>query len=217
MIFKKLKLFLKDNSYSKSKEKRISVFCGSAFGNLPIFKETAEELGKYCAHNNITVVCGGGRFGMMAALIRSTLDNGGNVIAISARDVWKVEANPDFVTPQTGELYDYLIPKYKKQLSFIMADNLLKRQKLLVESADVYCVLPGSRGTLFEFLQTIVEKSMTNSNKKIILIDPKNMGFWNPLLEQFKTAFKYGFAKDDSSKLFYIFDEIKKISTIEKK
>ena len=64
-------------------EVRMTVFCGSAYGNMPIFREIAEDMGKYCAENNLTVMCGGGRFGMMGALIRSTLENGGKVVAAS--------------------------------------------------------------------------------------------------------------------------------------
>ncbi len=193
---------------------RMVVFCGSAYGNLPIFRETAAALGKFCAENNLTVVCGGGRFGMMGTLIRSTLENGGTVVAASAEDVWKVESAPDFVTPQTGEVFNYLVPEYKNQLTFIMADSLQERQDMLVNAADIYCVLPGSRGTLFEFLQSIVQKSVSDSDKKIILVDPDNMGYWCNIISQLKTAFTYGFAKEDASHLFLVVDKVQKIKGI---
>ncbi|MBR7158489.1 MAG: LOG family protein [Alphaproteobacteria bacterium] len=198
-------------------EVRMTVFCGSAYGNMPIFREIAEDMGKYCAENNLTVMCGGGRFGMMGALIRSTLENGGKVVAASAEDVWKVESEAGFVTPETGELYNYLLPEYKSQLSFVMAESLQERQDMLVECADMYCALPGSRGTMFEFLQAIVQKSVSHSKKQIILVSPENLEYWQPLLDQFKVAFKYGFAKDDASHLFDVVDNVRKIAEINKK
>ena len=48
--------------------KKIAVFCGASIGFNPIYKEAAEKVGAYFGENNIGLVYGGGKIGMMGAL-----------------------------------------------------------------------------------------------------------------------------------------------------
>ena len=48
--------------------KKIVVFCGSSLGFNPIYKEAAITLGNYFVANDITLVYGGGKIGMMGVL-----------------------------------------------------------------------------------------------------------------------------------------------------
>ena len=48
--------------------KKIVVFCGSSLGFNPVYKDAAIELGNYFAINNIGLVYGGGKIGMMGIL-----------------------------------------------------------------------------------------------------------------------------------------------------
>ena len=45
--------------------KKIAVFCGSSLGFNEIYKNEAIKLGNYFAENNIGLVYGGGKIGMM--------------------------------------------------------------------------------------------------------------------------------------------------------
>ena len=53
--------------------KKIVVFCGSSLGFNPIFKEAAITLGNYFVANDITLVYGGGKIGMMGVLSETIL------------------------------------------------------------------------------------------------------------------------------------------------
>ena len=47
--------------------KRIAVFCGSSIGLNTIYALEAKKLGYYLAQNNIGLVYGGGKIGLMCA------------------------------------------------------------------------------------------------------------------------------------------------------
>ena len=57
--------------------KKIVVFCGSSLGFNPIYKEAAITLGNYFVANDITLVYGGGKIGMMGVLSETILNKGG--------------------------------------------------------------------------------------------------------------------------------------------
>jgi len=58
--------------------KKIVVFCGSSLGFNPIYKEAAIELGNYFTNNNIGLVYGGGKIGMMGVLADTILEHKGD-------------------------------------------------------------------------------------------------------------------------------------------
>jgi uncharacterized protein (TIGR00730 family) len=65
--------------------KNICVCCGSSFGNSPLFREATWELGKQIAQNNISLVYGGGRIGLMGVLADSVLEHNGTVTGVIPR------------------------------------------------------------------------------------------------------------------------------------
>ena len=62
--------------------KKIAVFCGSSLGFNPIYREAAIELGNYFAKNNIGLIYGGGKIGMMGVLADTVLRHKGEVIGV---------------------------------------------------------------------------------------------------------------------------------------
>ena len=61
----------------KKTDYNLAVYCGARSGNDPLFTTRAQELGTLCAQNNIGVVYGGGRTGLMGTIAGATLDAGG--------------------------------------------------------------------------------------------------------------------------------------------
>ena len=53
--------------------KKVAVFCGSSTGFRPVYKNEAIALGNYFADNNIGLVYGGGKIGMMGVLADTML------------------------------------------------------------------------------------------------------------------------------------------------
>lgn len=54
----------------------IAVFCGSQSGSNPLFAQHAKELGEFIGKNNITLIYGGGKKGLMGAVANAVMDNG---------------------------------------------------------------------------------------------------------------------------------------------
>ena len=57
--------------------KTVCVYCGSGPGTNPHFIEAASAFGKTLAENGVRLVYGGGSIGLMGAVARGVLDNGG--------------------------------------------------------------------------------------------------------------------------------------------
>jgi uncharacterized protein (TIGR00725 family) len=91
--------------------------------------ETAYQLGKLLAKNNYNV-CTGGYRGIMQAVSKGALEEGGEAIGITV-DLWGVTPNK------------YLTKEIK-------CNSLFERISKLVETGDAFIILQGGTGTLLE-------------------------------------------------------------------
>ncbi len=205
-----------DDIASRYEDKlKMTFFCGGLYGNKPMYRKMAWDAGKFCAKNDIVVMCGGGRFGMMGTLIRSTLEHGGEVLAISAEPVWGEESDLRFVNENTGPIFDYTDKKYKGHATLIIAPELDIRQGWLVKGADAYGVLPGGKGTAYELHQILVQKSLSEHVKPIVLFNPKieksagKMPYWECFFQLMTQYHDEGFARNDC---LHLLRDIKKES-----
>mgnify|MGYP000719426984 FL=1 len=62
--------------------KRTTVFCGSSLGTEIFFKDSAKLLGQKLAEENIGLVYGGAKIGLMGAVADGALSANGNVIGV---------------------------------------------------------------------------------------------------------------------------------------
>src|SRR3954471_24397459 len=60
----------------------ICVYCGSGPGADPVFAEAAKALGRQIAEAGVGLVYGGGNIGLMGAIARAVIENGGHVTGI---------------------------------------------------------------------------------------------------------------------------------------
>jgi uncharacterized protein (TIGR00730 family) len=67
--------------------KTICVFCGSSSGTKPVYLEAAKTLGKTLAKQEIGLVYGGARIGLMGAIADTVLHYGGEVIGVIPKDL----------------------------------------------------------------------------------------------------------------------------------
>jgi uncharacterized protein (TIGR00730 family) len=111
-------------------KKSVTVF-GSAIP-LPgeVEYENAYKLGKLLVMNGFDVITGG-YFGIMEAVSKGVIENGGSA---------------------TGITLNYVKRKPNAFLSKIIScDNLFERISKLIELGDAYVILQGGTGTLLEF------------------------------------------------------------------
>ncbi|MBV9567329.1 MAG: TIGR00730 family Rossman fold protein [Hyphomicrobiales bacterium] len=153
----------------------ICVYCGSGEGLDPIFKASAQMLGRMLAQAGIRLVYGGGRIGLMGEVARSVLDAGGSVTGII----------PEFLKAREVMLAD-------AQELHVVAD-MHARKKLMFDKADAFIALPGGVGTLEELVEQLTWAQLGRHDKPILIANIH--GFWRPLLSLLVHMRESGFVR----------------------
>lgn len=142
--------------------KSICVYCGSGFGDDPVFAENAAALGRAMAERDIGLVYGGGNVGLMGTIAQSVLDHGGYVTGII----------PEFLKSR-----EKLLEAVQET---IVVPDMHTRKRLMFEKADAFVALPGGIGTLEELVEQMTWAQLGRHTKPILMLNVK--GFWRPLL-----------------------------------
>ncbi|MEN3930487.1 TIGR00730 family Rossman fold protein [Microvirga sp. W0021] len=153
----------------------ICVYCGSSAGNNPEFTQAAQYLGQKMANENIRLVYGGGKLGLMGIIATSVIENGGRVCGII----------PEFLRAkeQTFE---------QAQEIFVVPD-MHTRKRMMFERADAFVAMPGGVGTLEELIEMLTWGQLGRHHCPIVLLNIN--GFWEPLLELFSHMQAQGFIR----------------------
>jgi uncharacterized protein (TIGR00730 family) len=145
-----------------SKINSVCVYCGSGPGSDPRFIEGAAAFGKTLAEAGVGLVYGGGSIGLMGAVAKATLDNGGIVTGII----------PEFLTVRENAL--------KRAQELIITKDMHERKQLMFDRSDAFVALPGGIGTLEELVEQLTWAQLGRHTKPILLANIA--GFWDPLL-----------------------------------
>ena len=156
--------------------RKICVYCGSGSGVDPVFMEAAQALGADMARRGIGLVYGGGNLGLMGAIARAVLDNGGHVTGII----------PDFLKTKERVL--------QGAQDLIVTDNMHERKMLMFEKADAFVALPGGIGTLEELVEQMTWAQLDQHAKPIVMANIAN--FWKPLLVLLAHMRQNGFIRE---------------------
>ncbi|MGM9903899.1 MAG: TIGR00730 family Rossman fold protein [Enterococcus sp.] len=116
---------------------KLTVFCGSRFGNKESYKFIAQMLGKYMAQEEIELVYGGSDSGIMGIFSQTVLENNGKVTGIYPVGLFREECPKTDLT------------------TFISTETIDERKTLLFEKGDAALVFPRGLGTLEEFSQLL--------------------------------------------------------------
>lgn len=168
--------------------KSLSVFCGSNYGSKPVFGDTAYQIGATLANQNIQVVYGGAKIGIMGKVAEGALDNGGQVIGVI----------PEFL--QTKEVaHDGLTHLY-------IVQTMHERKTKMYELSDGIIALPGGFGTMEEFFEilTWAQLGLHSNPMGLLNID----GFYDPLIAQFDVMVENQILKPINREMVLIDDRI---------
>lgn len=141
----------------------ICVFCGSSEGRAPEHKDSATILGAAMAKAGIRLVYGGGSIGLMGAVARAVIGNGGSVTGII----------PEFLVRREIML--------EGVEDFHVVPDMHTRKRLMFERSDAFVALPGGIGTLEEVVEQMTWAQLGRHRKPIVLADIG--GFWRPLTD----------------------------------
>jgi uncharacterized protein (TIGR00730 family) len=145
----------------QAKIARICVYCGSGPGTDPAYVEAATALGTAMAKAGIGLVYGGGGDGMMGAVARAVMDNGGSVTGII----------PEFLTRRENAL--------RGDQELIVTKDMHERKSKMFDLADAFVAMPGGVGTLEEVVEQMTWAQLGRHKKPILLAKIGN--FWQQL------------------------------------
>ena len=140
----------------------ICVFCASGQALEPRWFTLAGDVGAALAGRGHKVVSGGGRVGMMGALVEGARKAGAYTIG---------------VIPQT--LVDLEVADAESD-ELVITDGMAARKTVMLERADAFLILPGGLGTLDELFEVWTLATLGLHAKPIVLLDVD--GFYQGLL-----------------------------------
>ena len=155
--------------------KTIAVFCASSEGNDTKIISEAQRLGKTLANENITLVYGAAKIGVMGKIAQASLDNHGKVIG---------------VIPEFLKLKEVV---HLGLTELITTDNMHERKLKMHELSDGFITLPGGFGTLEELFEIITWAQLGLHQKPIGLLNIN--GFYNDLISMLETMVAKGLLK----------------------
>lgn len=155
----------------------IVVFCGSSEGTDPEILKSAYRLGAKLAQEDLTLVYGAAKIGIMGKLAQGALDEQGKVIGVI----------PDFL--QLKEVF------HTGLTQLIITKNMHQRKLKMHELSDAILTLPGGYGTMEELFEMITWAQLGLHQKPIGLLNIN--GFYDELLAMLRTMVAKGFLKQD--------------------
>lgn len=173
------------------KIQNICVYCGASPRVSERYSQAAADVGKLIAENNMGLVYGGGRMGLMGMVADNVLSNGGKAIGIIPKHLQDREVRHETL----NELH--------------IVDTMHVRKQMMVDRSDAFIILPGGYGTLDEAFEILTWKQLGLHNKPIIFLNI--FDFWTPLKELKQHLFEESFIKAEDLKLFTLVDSVDQI------
>ncbi|MDN5211545.1 TIGR00730 family Rossman fold protein [Fulvivirgaceae bacterium BMA12] len=163
--------------------KSLCIFCGSRVGKNEQYQEEAIKVGEILAKNQVKLVYGGGRVGLMGSLADSVLESGGEV---------------------TGVIPESLVSREVAHfgLSVLKVVNTMhERKELMYQWSDAFLALPGGFGTLDEFCEIFTWFQLGIHQKPVAFLNIA--GYFDSLIQHFQHSVHQGFVDQA------LFDKIK--------
>ncbi|KAF5444758.1 hypothetical protein F2P56_033863 [Juglans regia] len=164
-----------EESNTRSKFRRVCVFCGSNSGYRNVFSDAALELGNELVKRKIDLVYGGGSVGLMGLISQRVFDGGCHVLGIIPRALMPLEISGQPV----GEVRT--------------VSDMHERKAAMAREADAFIALPGGYGTMEELLEMITWAQLGIHTKPVALLNVD--GYYNCLLALFDNGVEEGFIK----------------------
>lgn len=168
--------------------KSIVVFCGSSEGNNPKIIEASYHLGCIIANQNMQLVYGGAKIGIMGKVAQGVLDNGGKVIG---------------VIPEFLKLKEVV---HTNLTELIITENMHQRKLKMDELSDAVIALPGGFGTLEELFEMVTWAQLGLHQKPIGILNMN--GFYDHLTKFLQHMVNEGFLKQANYDMLLVDDTI---------
>ncbi|MBJ2175006.1 TIGR00730 family Rossman fold protein [Aureibaculum sp. A20] len=171
--------------------KRIAVFCGSSIGHNTIYANEAKKLGFHMSKNNIGLVYGGGKIGMMGVIADTIMENKGEVIGVIPHLLRHEEVAHASIT------------------KMIFTKKMSKRKVKISQLVDGYIALAGGFGTLDEIFEVLTLGQLGIENKPIGILNTN--GYFDHTLQQLDVMVKEGFLKQANKNMLLVSDHVEEL------
>lgn len=164
--------------------KSICVYCGASNNVAQNYQDAAVALGTELAQNEITLVYGGGRVGLMGKAADAALTAKGKVIGIIPAHLQRKEVEHNDVT----ELH--------------IVDSMHSRKQMMVDKSDGFVLLPGGMGSLDELFEILTWKMLGLHDKPIVIANID--GYWDELLTLIDKLVQEGFCRPQHKDMYAV-------------
>lgn len=166
----------------------IVVFCGSSAGHQSIYRDTAYEVGAILAGQNIKLVYGGARVGLMGAVADGALDHGGAVVGVI----------PTFL--KTKEVVH-------ERLSLLYeVSNMHERKMKMHELSEGVIAMPGGWGTMEELFEIMTWGQLGLHRKPIGILNVA--GYYDAFLGLLERMVQDGFLNEVFQGMLVVSEDI---------
>ncbi len=169
----------------------VCVYCGSADAVDPAYVAAAADLGERLARAGLRLVYGGGSNGLMGAVARAVIENGGAVTGII----------PEFLKNRELML--------KSAQDLVVVPDMHTRKRLMYERADAFVALPGGIGTLEELVEQLTWVQLERHTKPVLIADIG--GFWRPLRSLLAHMREHGFIRPEFEVRYLVAERIEDV------
>ncbi|TVZ25371.1 hypothetical protein JM83_0277 [Gillisia sp. Hel_I_86] len=179
---------MKTHNNYKNNLKSIAVFCASSEGMDPVIFEEAYHVGAYLAKNNINLVYGGSKLGLMGQVAKGVLDNNGTAIGVI----------PDFL--KTKEVV------HTGLTQLITTENMHQRKLKMHDLSEGFIALPGGFGTLEELFEILTWGQLGLHKHPIGILNSNN--YYDDLLAMMDKMVAKGLLKKSNMDLVLVANTI---------
>ncbi len=159
----------------------ITVFCGSNSGYREEYADAAKRLGAILVRENIGLVYGGGKVGLMGIIADEVMQLGGRVTGIIPESLEKKEVGHRAVT------------------ELLVVGSMHERKALMAERADGFIAMPGGIGTFEEFFEILTWAQLGFHRKPCAILNIS--GYYDGLLALCDQAVTEGFLRREHRQL----------------
>ncbi len=171
--------------------KHLTIFCASSPGISPQYGEAARALGQFLVKQDITLVYGGGRVGLMGILADAVLAEGGRAIGVIPQFLLDMEVG------HTG-------------LTELVVVELMHERKLrMAELCDGVIALPGGFGTLEELIEMLTWSQLALHQKPVGILNTD--GYYDLLRQFFDHMVGEGLLKPENRDLAIFETDIERL------
>jgi uncharacterized protein (TIGR00730 family) len=156
-----------------NKINKLAIFCGSKTGSREIYAQHARSLALILVQNQVELIYGGGKKGIMGIVADTVMKGGGIVRGVIPKVLVEWEHQHD----EISEL-------------FVVEDMHVRKRKMY-ELCDAAIILPGGFGTLDELFEILTWNQLSLHDKKIFILNTD--GFYNHLLQHMSFLSSEGF------------------------